>query len=293
MYRTLAFCLILAASLPLRASDTDIVNALKAKGAEPIETKGVLTGLGFRDCTGLIDGDYQQIHQLVHLKSLNFGKGFNDAALKALGAMPELENFNTNGMEVSDEGIGALAQLPSLRGIAIFHPGKGFTGTGLTALAKLPHLESLTVAGSTEFGDAGMAAVATIGTLKGFRTWHSGVTVEGVKKLVALKQLANLTLGQRLAYTPPTTLSDAAVAALADCSSLESLSLQEARLTLSALGQLKKLSKLKHLNLDGIDIPEADVTALKLQLSGVDVRWKAPDDAAKKRINALFSVVGK
>jgi len=282
--------LIVGHSSPAHAADADIVAALKSKGAEAVETKGALTGLSFRDCTGLVEGDYQQIHQLSHLKSLSFGKGFNDAALKALGAMPEVEMLTTNGMDVSDGGVGALATFQNLRTFSIFHPGKSLTGTGLAALVTLPHFENLTVAGSTEFGDAGMAAVATLPHLKGFRTWHSGVTVEGVKQLRSLKELTTLTLGQRLANTPPTTLSDAAVAVLADCASLEALNLQEARLTLSALSQLKKLTHLKRLTLDGIDLAEADVNTLKQQLAPVDVRWTAPNDAAKHRIDALFKV---
>jgi hypothetical protein len=184
--------------------------------------------------------------------------------------------------------LSVLAGFQNLHSFAIFHPSKSLTGTGLAVLAKLPHFDNLTVAGSAEFADPGMAAIATIGGLKSFRTWHSGVTVEGVKKLSSLKQLTNLTVGQRLANTPPTTLSDAAVVALADCSSLEALTLQEARLTLPALSQLKKLTHLKHLTLAGIDIPEADVNTLKQQLAPVDVRWTAPDAAAKKRIEALF-----
>ena len=289
--RALQFLPLVAALIfatPLaRSADADILAALKAKGAEPVETKGALTGLAFKDCTGLTEADYQQIHQLTHLKSLNFGKGFNDAGLKALGTMPDLESLVTNGMDLTDEGVGVLANFPNLHTFALFHPGKGFTGTGLAALAKL-RLERLTVGGSLEFGDAAMAAVASLGTLKEFRTWHTGVTIDGIKKLPALKGLTSLTLGQRLAHTPPTMLSDEALPVLADCSSLETLNLQEARLTLGALGQLKKLSKLKHLNLDGIDIPESDVAALKSQFTGVDVRWKAPDDVTKKRIGELF-----
>jgi hypothetical protein len=288
-FLTLVAAALLASSSHFaHAADTDIVAALKAKGAEAVETKGALTGLSFRDCTGLTASDYQQIHQLSHLKSLSFGKGFNEAALTALGAMPEVETLGTNGMDVSDAGISAVAEFQNLRNFAIFHPGKTLTGTGFVALAKLPHFENLTVAGSAEFGDAGMAAVATLPQLKSFRTWHSGVTVEGVKKLSGLKQLTSLTLGQRLANTPPTTLSDAAVVALAECPSLEMLTLQEARLTLPALGQLKKLTHLKRLSLDGIDIAEADVNTLKQQLAPVDVRWTAPNDAAKKRIESLF-----
>jgi len=288
MFRHLIAFLALAITPPLFAKDPDIAAALKAKGAEITETKGAVTGVAFRDCTVLGAGDYAQLRQIAQLKSLSFGKGFNDAAIQALGALPELEMLSTNGMDVSDDAIRALTVCRKLKTVSIFHPGKSFTGRGLAAFAELPAIERLTVAGSPEFADAGMEAVAALVQLKEFRTWHSGVTLDGVKKLRALKNLASLTLGQRLSYTPPTTLSDEAVRVLAECPSLESLALQEARLTLPALAQLKKLPKLKRLTLDGIDIAESDIAALKQQLPKTDVRRTAPTEQNKKRIEALF-----
>jgi hypothetical protein len=290
MHRDILCLLFFALALvpSVFADDAEIVAALKSKGAEVTETKGVFTGLSFRDCSGLTADDYQKIHQLAQLKSLSFGKGFNDAALKALGALPELESFSTNGMDVSDEGARLFATFKKLKSVAHFHPGKTFTGRGLAALAGLPSLERLTVAGSLEFGDAGMEAVSAITPLKEFRTWHTGVTIEGVKKLRALKNLTNLTLGQRLSDTPPTTVSDATVAVLAEFPSLEALSLQEARLTLPALGELKKLPHLKRLTLDGIEIGQPELAALKQLLPAADVRWTPPSEANLKRIKSLF-----
>ena len=272
----------------LHAGDAEILAALKSKGAEITETKGVATGLAFSDCSKLTASDYAQIRQLASVKLLNFGKGFDDAALKAVGAATGIEMLSTNGMDVSDEGVRALAEWKGLKSIAIFHPGKRLTGTGLAALASLPHLERLTVAGSLAFADEGMAAVATITQLKNFRTWHSGVTAEGVKKIAALKNLTSINLGQRLSSTPPVTLSDAALPVLAELPLLEDIALQEARLSVGALNKLKKLTHLKRLTLDGIDIPESDVAALKQQLPKTDVRWTAPTDANKKRIEELF-----
>ena len=272
----------------LHAGDAEIIAALKSKGADITETKGVATGLAFSDCSKLTAGDYAQIRQLTQVKLLNFGKGFDDSALKALGAATGIETLSTNGMDVSDEGVRALAACTGLRTISIFHPGKRLTGTGLAALAALPHLERLTVAGSVAFADEGMAAVATLTQLKNFRTWHSGVTIEGVKKLVALKQLTSINLGQRLSNTPPTTLSDAALPVLAELPLLEDVGLMEARLTLGALSELKKLTHLKRLTLDGIEIAESDIAALKQQLPKSEVRWTPPNETNKKRIDALF-----
>jgi hypothetical protein len=154
-------------------------------------------------------------------------------------------------------------------------------------------LESLTVGGSTQFADAGMAAVASLKGLKSFRTWHTGVTIEGVKQLAALPDLASLTLGQRLSNTPPTTLADDCLPVLATMSALETLTLTEARLSLNALSYLKHLPKLKRLNLDGIDLAGNDLLALKQILPKTDVRWTAPKEADKKRIDALFQPKSK
>ncbi len=273
---------------PLFAGDAEILAALKSKGGQTAETKGVVTGLSFADCSQLTAADYAQIGQLTGVKELGFAKGFNDAGLKAIGAAAGVEKLSTNGMDVSDDGFAALAAWKNLGVIAIFHPGAKFTGKGLAALATLPKLVNLTVAGSTAFGDDGMAAVATLTGLTGFRTWHSGVTTEGVKKMVTLKNLKSLNLGQRLSNTPPVTLSDAALPVLAELPQLEDLTLGEARLTLPALSQLKKLTHLKRLTLTGIDVPESDITTLKQELPKTDVKWTAPDANAKKRIDALF-----
>ena len=89
-----------------------------------------------------------------------------------------------------------------------------------------------------------------------FRTWHAGRTEEGVKKLKALKNLKSLYLGQRLTYKPPACPTDETIAILAEMKSLESLQLDEARLTYGALQQLKQLPALKKLTLGGIDIPK-------------------------------------
>ncbi len=290
MKHTAALLSALLLVTSLHASDAEIIATLKSKGAEATETKGVVTALSFPDCSKLTPPDYALLSQLTAVKQLGFGKGFNEDGLKAIGTAASIENLSTNGMDVSDEGIMALATWKALRSFAIFHPSKRLTGTGLAALTQV---ERLTVAGSLEFGDQGMAAIATLTQLKGFRTWHSGVTTEGVEKLAALKNLTSVYVGQRLSYAPPVTLSDAALTVLAELATLEDVTLSEARLTLGALGQLKKLPHLKRLTLDGIDLTESDVSALKQQLPKTDVRWTKPNEQYKKRIDALFSPTPK
>lgn len=273
---------------PLLASDASIVAALRAKGAEVTETKGEIVGVAFKNNTGLTAADYAPLHKLPHLKLLSCGIGLDDAALKALAGLPALETFSTNGMTATDEGMASLAGIKTLGTIAFFHPGKKFTGSGLAAFVNLPKLERLTVAGSVEFADEGMAAVAKLTQLREFRTWHTGVTIEGVKKLRALKDVRSFMLGQRLAYAPPASVSDEALAILAEMKSLETLSVSEARLSLPALKGLKQLPKLKRLTLDGIEMSEADLAALRRELPSAEVKWIAPNEAAVKRIKGIF-----
>ncbi len=285
MKSTAAFASVFLLVSPLFGTDTETLTVLKSKGAALTETRGVVSALAFADCTQLTAEDYRKISQLGSLKQLSFGKGFDAAALQALGPVAGIESLSTNGMDVTDEAIRALATWKALKTLALFHPGKQFKGTGLAALTQL---EKLTVAGSLEFADEGMAAVSTLTRLKGFRTWHTGVTVDGVKMLAGLKDLTSVWVGQRLSYTPPVTLSDEVLPVLAQLPVLEDVTLSEAKLTPGALLELKKLSHLKRLTLDGIALAEADVAALKEQLPKVDVRWTAPNEVFKKRIGALF-----
>jgi len=286
MKRTLTVLLsALLSAASLHGGDAEILATLKSKGAAFTETRGVVTAVSFSDCAQLTAADYGLMGQLGAVKQLGFGRGFDDAGLRAIGSAGGIENFSTNGMDVSDEGIRVLGTWKALRSVAFFHPGKRLKGTGLAALTQV---ERLTVAGSLEFADEGMAAVAALSQLKGFRTWHSGVTTEGVRKLAGLKNLTGVYVGQRLSYTVPVTLSDEVLPVLAGLPLLEEVTLSEARLTLGALGELKRLTHLKRLTLDGIALSEGDVAALKQQLGKTDVRWTAPSEAGKKRIDALF-----
>lgn len=275
------------------ADDAENVRLLKEKGVKITEAKGVATGAEVGDCTAWTEEDFKRLGQLSQLRTLSVGAGLGDASLPLLAGLVELESLQTNLAKITDDGVKGLAALKKLKVLKFFHPCKEFSGTGLAALAEMPALERLTVAGSLAFGDEGMAAVAKLTRLKEFRTWHAGQTIEGVKHLKALPNLQQLTLGQRLAYKPPTTLADDTLAVLAELKSLESLQLEEARLKKDALLRLKDLPALKKLILEGIEIAEADVASLRGELPKVEIKWTAPNETYLKRIRALFDDVKK
>jgi hypothetical protein len=280
---------IALACLAFLADDAEIAKFLTEKGAKVVESNGVATSLDAADCSKWTDEDFRQLGRLTRLKSLSLGAGLNDQTLALLAGLSELESFQTNLSQVTDEGVKLFLPLGKLKILKFFHPGKSFTGAGLAHLAAHPALERLTVAGSLSFGDEGMAAVGKLARLKEFRSWHAGQTLEGVKNLRELKNLKSLTLGQRLAYKPPTTLSNETIAVLVELKSLESLQLEEARLNVDVLIQLKQLPELKKLILEGIDMPEADVERLRKELPKTDIKWTKPNDIYMKRIAALFN----
>ncbi|HVR82984.1 MAG TPA: hypothetical protein VMU54_01650, partial [Planctomycetota bacterium] len=190
------------------ADDAEIATHLRELGAKVSESKGVVVSVDANDCSKWVEDDFKKLGQLAHLRALSMGAGLSDSTLPLLSGLAELETFQTNLSTVSDEGVKGFTALKNLQVLKFFHPGKTFTGVGLAQLAGLPRLSSVTVAGSLSFGDDGMAAVAKLAHLREFRTWHAGSTLTGMKSLSALKELKSLTLGQRLAYAPPTSLSD-------------------------------------------------------------------------------------
>ena len=282
--------LIVLLCLFASGDEAETLRLLREKGAKIVEKDGAATSVEAGDVSKWTDDDFRRLGQLSRLKTLSVGAGLSDTTLPLLAGLSELEVLQTNLSRMTDEGTKALLPLKKLKNLKLFHPDKSFTGAGLAHLAELPDLERLTVAGSLAFGDDGMSAVAKLVRLKEFRTWHAGQTLEGVKKLKELKNLKSLTLGQRLAYKPPCTVSDETIAVLAELASLESLQLEEARLSFDALKQLKQLPALKTLILQGIDIAEADVERLRADLPKAELKWTKPSETYLKRINALFGV---
>ncbi|HLQ44638.1 MAG TPA: alpha/beta hydrolase fold domain-containing protein [Planctomycetaceae bacterium] len=257
-----------------------IAARLTELGAQVTHTDGDVTKVFFKDCSKLGDAEFRLIGQLKGLKSLTlYGqcKGLTDETLPNLASLTKLEELGTDGIQISDAGLAKLTALTNLRSLSFFHPSfgmKGFNGSGFAALKVLPKLERLTIAG-TPFDDKGMAAIAEIKQLREFRTWHTYQTQAGNEFLTKLPELQSLWLGQRLRRydggSNAASLDDSTFDVLTKLKTLESLTLDEARLSLAALRRLKELPRLKKLALGRIDISAVDVEILKTALPSVAV----------------------
>jgi len=277
--------------------DTSVAAKLTELGAQITRTDGVVTKVVFRDCSHLGDAEFRLIGQLRELRSLTlYGqcKGLTDETLPHLCGLSRLEELGTDGIQVSDAGLAGLTALTSLKSLSFFHPSfgmKGFNGSGFAALKALPGLERLTIAG-TPFNDQGMAAVAEIQQLRDFRTWHTFQTQAGNGALTDLPRLRSLWLGQRLRRydggSNAASLDDSTLETLALLKGLETLTLDEARLSLPALLRLKELPHLKKLELRRIDIPDADIDALRAALPSVAIDWKPLTDEERAKLEAFL-----
>ncbi|HEX7901754.1 MAG TPA: hypothetical protein VF950_28600 [Planctomycetota bacterium] len=270
------------------------VEALKALGAEVSATR-----VAFKDCSKLGEAEYKMIGALKGLKSLTLYGGkktLTDATLPLLAPLAEtLEELNTEGTHITDAGLAGFAVFKNVKGMSFFHPSldvKGFDGSGFVALKELPKLERLTIAG-TRFDDKGMAAVAQITQLKDFRTWHTHQSQAGNAFLEKLPSLRSLTLGQRLrrwdGSSNATSLDDGTLDLLSRLQTLESLSLDEAKLSLEALLKLKALPKLKKLSLQRIDLSAEDVEKLKAALPDVKVDFKPMTEDERKKLEVYLN----
>lgn len=284
--------LLLIAALALQDAD-----ALRALGAEVKETDGAVTRVSFRDCSKLGKEEYRRLGGIRTLTSLTLYGGkktLTDETLPLLAGLTELVELNTEGIHVTDKGLAGFAVFSKLRKLSFFHVSldlKDFDGSGFAALKDLPRLERLTIAG-TRFNDKGMEAVGKIPQLREFRTWHTYQTQAGNAALEKLTALTSLRLGQRLRRwdggSNAASLDDATLDVLSRLKGLESLTLDEARLSLDALLKLRALPRLRKLELLRIDIPAGDVEKLKAALPDAKVAWKALTDEEARKLDAYL-----
>ena len=133
-------------------------------------------------------------------------------------------------------------------------------------------------------GDVALEAIGLLTQLKEFRTWHTAQTQAGNAHLARLP-LTSLRIGQRLpswGKDSPISFDESTMTVIAQIKTLESLELTEARLSTKIIPQLKALPKLTKLKIQTVDIPAADVEAIKAALPNCKVDFEPMSDADKE-----------
>jgi hypothetical protein len=277
--------LLLSATLTFAAD----AEALRKLGAKVTETAGVITQVNVK-CDAFTEADFKTLGSFTTIKDLTIsGKTITDDTLVLLTGLTELERLSSDGIQLTDAGYQHFAAFQKLKSLSFFHPAfrsKEFTGSGLVHLKALPKLEKLTFAGSTA-GDIAMEAIGQITQLKEFRTWHTAQTQAGNAHLLKLVGLTGLRIGQRLpewGKDSPISFDESTLETISQLKALESLELTEARLSAKIIPQLKSLPKLTKLKIETVDIPEADVEAIKAALPSCKVEFKPMSEAEKEAL---------
>lgn len=278
--------LIIALAGYLQAGDLDTLTKL---GAKVTQTAGVITQVNVK-CDAFTEADFKTLGTVTTIKDLTIsGKTITDETLALLTGLTELERLSSDGIQLTDAGYKHFAAFQKLKSLSFFHPAfrsKDFTGSGLAQLKALPKLEKLTFAGSTA-GDAAMEAIGQLTQLKEFRTWHTAQTQAGNAHLLKLTGLTGLRIGQRLpewGKDTPVSFDESTMEVLAQLKALESLELTEARLSVKIIPKLQALPKLTKLKIETVDIPEADVEAIRAALPNCKVDFKPMSDSEKESL---------
>lgn len=262
------------------------VESLQKLGAKVTQTGGVVTQVQVK-CDAFTEADFKALGSFTTIKDLTIsGKTITDDTIVLLTGLTELERLSTDGIQLTDDGWKHFAKFQKLKSLAFFHPAfrsEKFTGSGLAHLKSLPNLERLTFAGSTA-GDVALEAIGLLTQLKEFRTWHTAQTQAGNAHLARLP-LTSLRIGQRLpswGKDSPISFDESTMTVIAQIKTLESLELTEARLSTKIIPQLKALPKLTKLKIQTVDIPAADVEAIKAALPNCKVDFEPMSDADKE-----------
>jgi hypothetical protein len=292
--RALLFICMLSAL----AANPPNVDALAAKGVRfKVEKDGTVTEASVGGKATITIEDYALLGAMRSLKRADVSPEsarLNDDTAKSLASLEQLEKFFANGAELTDDGFKAFAGWKNLKSFGLDHwgwyapghlPQKGALGPGLAHLASCTQLESLRL-GGCRVDNRVTLAIAQIKSLQSVDLQHTyAVSDEGIRALQALPKLRIVKLSPQ--FSP--RITDASLAALAEIKTLEEIEINETWLTY-ALGftHLQKLASLKKIVLTKVIATEADITHLKADHPGVEVKWTQPDEAIVVKTKEQF-----
>jgi hypothetical protein len=163
-----------------------------------------------------------------------------------LAHFPQLRGLLLSGNFIDDEG---MRQVGRLKRLEIFYQweGRHITDAGAAHLQDMPRLTYIHL-GSSQVGDRGLAAIASLPSLEGLCMQRNRITDAGLAHLAGHRKLKELWIGS---LNAPSPISDAGVVHLAQIPNLEELDLQYTRVTPAGLVPLQALPNLKNLLLSG------------------------------------------
>jgi hypothetical protein len=277
--------------------------AVELSDAAALETKGVkfrkdrdgtITEVRVGPDATLTLDDYRSIGELRNtLRRVNISPKqprLNGEILAAIGPLPRVEQFFSNGAKLLDDDFQHFVQWTSLQRFGLDHwgwfetPDKKFVGPGLAHLAELPKLEWLRL-GGCRIENPAVEAIAKIKSLQYADLFHDQITDDGIVHLRNLPNLRVIKLGPQFAPR----ITDSSLKYLAGIPTLEEIHYSETWLTYShGFVHLKQLPKLRLVVLKEVLATAEDVATLKADHPHAEVQWTEPDAADVKKMKARF-----
>ncbi len=258
---------------PVWADEAAAVTALREAGIQVKQTAGASEiGFGQAEWTPEL---WQRLGEITSLTALRgTAKCADNAGLEVLAKLPRLATLYLNASSFDDDGFAALAKIKSLQSLALDHNGK-ITGRGAAALKSLPHLRSLRFGGCMKFTGDGVQAAAELVQLESLQLHHCGAGDDDLPPLVHMPNLKSLFVSSQFNGR----LTDAGLKHVAQFQTLESLKLAEFVVTNEGgLDVLKRLGRLKTLELHKVGVSVADIEKLRAAMPQTEIRWTAPTD---------------
>jgi len=236
---------------------------------------------------------------LKKLRKLDFGLGwvgppgvvYGDDVARQLAQMSSLESIKGVAY-LSADGLKTLATLPNLKclHVSLKDRRQGYEGpTGVAHLAKLRSLEDLAFMGGESLSDDDAAQFESLPNLRNLFIADSNMTERGMASLGRLRHLEHLTIGGH------GFLTKQALNELKDLTNLQTLDVSMLSLTKPPIDEtplnLSLLRKLKTLELQGVDLQDADLASL----AGLaDLEWLMIDGSftenGLRHLNGLDSL---
>jgi len=194
------------------------------------------------------------LHSLKSLEYLSISKVFTDEGLGEVAQLKSLKGLYIGENRLTDAGLQNLANLTSLEELAL---GQGrMTNAGLAHLAELPSLRYLMLSGKN-FTDAGMVYLKDVTSLKILNLSHLPHLTD--KALVYLSNIPNL---ESLALYWVEAITDDGIICLKQLPSLRKLDIGHSKVTDKGLFHLCQNKSIEYLNLPHKGISDVGLSFL-------------------------------
>ncbi|MCE9555260.1 MAG: hypothetical protein K8T91_18065 [Planctomycetes bacterium] len=238
-------------------------------GIQGFQNLGQLTELQELDLTGAtIADDWPRVlADLKQLRRLRVGGLINDASLRQLPVLPELQSLDLSHSDVTSAGLDLLSRQPRLTALHLMH--QEISAAGIESIAKLPELKCLLLQGARIDAKA-LAPLAKAPKLTTLNlSGCSAIDDEALKHIGKIHTLTTL-------YLNNTAITDAGLLELRGLDNLSSLSILAPRVTSRAVGRLKAMPTLLHLSHAPVSLSEGGIEFTP-QSTGVKPLLETPD----------------